>query len=117
METVDMRTLKEKWETLKWRCEQKKRKLFKWANEHPQAAFFTATTIVGGVSYGGKKILKHAGLKKELKIAECRHYDRRTDEYWFSKRPLKTQEKLKLEKMYQSGYSKGEALQVMGLLK
>lgn len=117
METVDKRTLKEKWESFKWRCEQKKRATLKWANEHPQAAFFAATTIVGGVSYGGKKILKNVGIKKELRITECRHYDRRTDEYWMSRRPLKTAEKLQLEKYYQDGMSKGEALQRMGLLK
>lgn len=117
METVDNRTLKEKWETFKWRAEQEKRKAVKFCKEHPQAAFFGATTIVGGMSYTGKKIFKHVGVKKELKLLECRHYDRRTDTYWFSKRPLKTAEKLKLEKMYESGYSKGEILQQMGLLK
>lgn len=117
MESVDKRTLKEKWEHLKWRAEQEKRKAVRFAKEHPEAAFFAATTAVGAASYGGKKLFKHIGVKKELRLMECRHYDRRTDEYWFGKRPLKTQEKLKLEKMYQSGYSKGEALQTMGLLK
>ena len=117
METVDKRTLKEKWESFKWKAEQKKRETFKWANEHPQAAFFTVTTLVGGLSYGGKKIFKHVSVKKEIKLMECRHYDRRTDEYWFSRRPLKSTEKLQLEKYYQNGMSKGEALRRMGLLK
>ncbi len=117
METVDKRTLKEKWETLKWRAEQKKREVKRFCQEHPEAAFFGATTLVGGVSYGGKKIINAVGARREFKSLECRHYDRRTDTYWFSKRPLKTSEKLELEKLYSEGLGKGEILRQMGLLK
>ena len=70
METVDKRTLKEKWETLKWRTEQKKRKLAKWCEEHPQAAFLTASTAIGAASYTGKKLFKYASVKKEIKLME-----------------------------------------------
>lgn len=117
METVDKRTLKEKWEMLKWRAEQKKREAKRFCQEHPEAAFFGVTTLVGGVSYGGKKIINAVGARREFKSLECRHYDRRTDTYWFSKRPLKISEKLELEKLYSEGLGKGEILRQMGLLK
>ena len=117
MDTVDERSWKQKWEDLKWKAEQKKMDAIRWCNEHPQGAFLVASTALGAGSYAGRKIFKRVEINKELKLLECRHYDRRTDEYWFSRRPLKTSEKLKLDKMYTAGYSKGEILQQMGLLK
>lgn len=117
METVDNRSWKEKLETLKWRAEQKKREVKKFCKEHPEAAFFGATTLVGAGSFVGKKMINGVGKKREFKLLECKHYDNRTAQYWFSKRPLKTSEKLMMEKMYNEGMSKGEILQHMGLLK
>ena len=117
MKTVDERTLKEKWESLKWRAKQEKKKVVRFCNEHPEAAFLGASTVIGTVSYAGKKVFKSIGVKKEMRLLECKHYDRRTDTYWFSKRPLKTSEKLMMERMYTEGLSKGEILQRMGLLK
>ena len=117
METNDKRTIKEKWETLKWRAEQKKREVKKFCKEHPEAAFFGATTLVGAGSFVGKKAINGISRKKDFRMLECKHYDNRTSQYWFSKRPLKTSEKLMMEHMYNSGYSKGEILKQMGLLK
>lgn len=113
METVDKRTLKEKWEVFKWNCEKKAREAKQFCKDHPQVAFWGATTIVGGISFGGKRLAK----RHDLKMVECRHYDRRTDQYWFSKRPLKTSEKMMMDKLYSEGRSKGEILNDMGLLR
>ena len=117
MDTVDKRTVKEKFETFKWRVKQKKNEAIKWCKEHPEYAFFAVTTAVGGISYGGKKIFNKVSAKREIRNLECRHYDRRTDTYWFSKRPLNTGEKLIMEKKYTEGLSKGEILHQLGLLK
>ena len=113
METIDERTIKEKWEVFKWNCKKKTREVKQFCKDHPQAALFGATTIVGGLSFGGKRLAKH----RDFKLIECRHYDRRTDTYWISKRPLKTSEKMMMDKLYSEGRSKGEILNQMGLLR
>lgn len=54
---------------------------------------------------------------EEKRARECSHYDRRDDEWYESRRKLKSSEKLKLREMYEAGISKGEALKRMHLLK
>lgn len=117
MDSKNFRTLEEKWEMFKWRAEQEKNKVVRFCKEHPQGAVLGVSTLIGGVSFAGKRICKAVDTKKAVKLVECRHYDRRTDTYWFSKRPLKTSEKLMLDKLYSEGRNKGDILNDMGLLK
>lgn len=57
-------------------------------------------------------------INKESRELECRFYDRRTDSYSWSKRPLKPKERLILEKRYSENRErKSEILREMGLLK
>lgn len=78
----------------------------KWA---PIVASGTIATV--RVAYRNHK--RHA----ETIDLKCRHWDPRLGEYYWSKRPLRTGEKLKLDDLYSRGYSKGEALRTMGLLR
>lgn len=48
---------------------------------------------------------------------ECDHYDPRLGIHFTSRRPLTNSEKISLQRLYEKGYSKGEALMILGLLK
>ena len=113
METVDERSFKEKWNAFKWNTKEKVANAVKYCTENPQVAIGALTAI----TFVGKKVIKAVENNREMKITECRHYDRRADEYYSSKRPLKTYEKIRLDKEYREGRSKGEILKSMGLLK
>lgn len=113
METVDNRSFKEKFNAFKWNTKEKVDKALNYAKENPQVALGAITTL----AWLGKKAIKGYEANREMKITECRHYDRRADEYYCSKRPLKTYEKIRLDKEYREGRSKGEILKSMGLLK
>lgn len=117
MESMDFRNMKDKIEYYKFKAKEKTNQVVQKAKEHPQVALFVGSTAIGGISFVGKRIFKAVDTAKMEKLVECRHYDRRTDTYWFSKRPLKSSEKLMLDKLYSEGKSKGEILQDMGLLR
>ena len=70
---------------------------------------------VGAVAV--KKGLKTHKKNEEIRERECSHYDPRNHQWYDSRRPLTSKEKLKLDQMYESGISKGEALRRMKLLK
>lgn len=113
METVDERSFKEKWNAFKWNTKEKINNAIQYCVDNPQVA----VGVVTGLAFIGKKAIKGLEQNREIKITECRHYDRRADEYYYSKRPLKASEKLRLEREYREGRSKGEILKSMGLLK
>lgn len=117
METKDCRSFKEKVEAFKWNTKEKLGKAVQWASENPGAALTITSTVIGATAYTGKKLFKIAGENREIKLIQCRHYDPRTGENWFTKRPLKSHEQLKLDREYKEGLSKGEILLKMGLLR
>lgn len=108
---------KTKLEEIKEKVERKKEDVKEFVDENPDGALLIATAGIGSISYFGKKMFKILDERKQMRLLECRFYDRRTDTYWFSKRPLRTSEKLEMERLYGQGYGKGEILKVMGLLK
>ena len=117
METKNCRNFKEKINYVLFKGQCKARSAVLWAEKNPEWALTIGTTAIGVIGYTGKKLLKMASLNKEMKALECRHYDRRACEYYYTKRPLKTAEKLRLDREYGEGKSKGEILLKMGLLK
>lgn len=117
METIDNRTLKEKVAALKFKAGEKVKQVKDWVKENPQMAFTAGSVIIGSASYIGKKAFRIVENKQAMKAVECRHYDPRTGENWFTRRPLNSKEQLQLDKLYKSGLSKGEILESMRLLK
>lgn len=69
------------------------------------------------MALGIKRVVKDHNDKKERNARECEHYDWRTHTWYTSRRPLTSREKLELDRMYDEGMSKGEALRRMRLLK
>lgn len=68
----------------------------------------------------GPKLLNCVGkffsYRKEKKVQdkrECGYYDPRTGEWWTTRKPLNSYEKLELERRYKSGESKGQILSSM----
>ncbi len=121
IETVDDRTFGEKVKSTAyiWKCRasRKAKEVKDWAMANPQTALMVGSAIIGGGSYIGKKAIKAADDKRQIRMVECRHYDPRTGENWFTRRPLNSKEQLKLDRLYKSGLSKGEILEQMRLLK
>lgn len=110
---TDKRTFKEKVETAKFKAKVKFYEVMGFVRENPQASIM----FVGAAAYLGKKGIRWAEDKRQMRLVECRHYDPRTGENWFTRRPLTSAEQLRLDKDYKSGLSKGEILQSMRLLK
>lgn len=113
--------LKEKIEDIKFKariktveaCDAAKRFYY----DHETEIRAWAPVITGGVMAAGRMAVKHHKVKKEEKLVTCRHWDPRKGSYYWSKRPLKPTEQLALDDLYDQGYSKGEALRRMGLLR
>lgn len=76
-----------------------------------------APVLVSGTVATVRVAYRNHKRKAETIDLKCRHWDPRLGEYYWSRRPLRTSEKLKLDDLYSRGYSKGEALRQMGLLR
>jgi len=88
-------------------------KALDWIADNPEKAI-----VIGGAIAGScKKAIKAKRRYDKYRRFECRVYDRRTDTYSYSTRPLKAREKQELECRYCSGERKSDVLQSMGLLK
>lgn len=121
--------IKEKIDQLKWEANAKKLKLkkeverkaaatAKWISENKEIVI-VATPIVYKV---GKGVIKYAVNKhddrREAKERELQHWDPSAGEWFDSRRPLSSKEKVRMTELQsQNGWNKGEALKHMGLLK
>lgn len=76
-----------------------------------------APVLIPAAGFGVKHILKQRSIRNEERNKELYHWDPRRGEYYMSRRPLKSSEQLELDRLYSEGYSKGEALKRMKLLK
>ena len=93
------------------------KKVGNWCVEHPVETVGIVVTVAGGIYKGGRLITRNREIRHEQYIADCRFYDPRIGEYVFSDRKLSNDEKLRFNKLYQEGYSKREALNIMGRVK
>ena len=116
METVDDRTLKQKWHDFWVRMGEKKDKFIEYCKENPNTV---AGVLIVAIPFIGRVLLAILRIIREY--LEDRHdrtdyYDPRTGEHWFTRRPLSSREKLNLEQRYNNGESKGKILHDMHLL-
>ena len=92
-----------------------------WCLEHPVEAIGIGSMVVSGGYKVAKLATKHKQMRHEQHIADCRFYDRRYDEYVWSKRKLTNDEKLYLERKYANGkdqkISYRDILTNMGLIE
>ena len=117
--------LKEKFEDVKEKSKEKVKdtakaawlKVEKFYYDHEDGIRTWAPVIVSGGLAAGKFAAKHHKARAERLRIDCRHWDPKKGTYYYSKRPLKSSELLELDYWYDSGYSKGEALRRMGLLR
>ena len=64
-----------------------------------------------------RQIVKTHKKNADKHSFECDHYDPRLGIHFTSRRPLTNSEKISLQRLYEKGYSKGEALGILGLVK
>lgn len=72
------------------------------------AALIAAVPIIRSVIVSERR-------NAEIRDRDTRHYDRSTNEYYYSKRKLNKREQDKMDELVRLGYTKGEALDRLGL--
>lgn len=116
METVDNRTLKQKWHDFWVRMAEKKDRFLAYCKENPDTVFgvlVVAIPVIGKILLGLLRLLRN--LHDDW-YDKTDYYDPRTGEHWYVRRPLTNREKLNLERRYNNGESKGSILHSMGLM-
>lgn len=116
METVDTRTLKQKWHDFKGSIREKWDKFIAYAKENPDTVagvLIVAIPIVGKILLA---ILRCIRDWYDNRKDATDYYDPRTGEHWYTKRPLNSRQKLNLEERYNRGESKGKILHDMNML-
>ncbi len=127
MQTIDMRSNKEKWEQLKWRASNNARRAYEdakknvneavqWVAENPAEAVAIGGMVIAGVNTGIRLVTKVGGVitdhNNKLTIY-CN--DIQSDVRL--KHELKYNEARELRDLMNMGYTKFEALDTLGLLK
>ena len=88
-----------------------------WAKAHPGEAVVIITTTASGCYKLVTIITKNRQIHHEEFVRNCRHYDRKHDQWVTSTRKLTNDELRYLERSYENGRSKRQALEELGLLK
>ena len=116
METIDDRTLKQKWIDFKCKAGEKKDRFVNYCKENTETVVgitIIALPIVGKMFTSAMR--SYRDYKDDRKRATD-YYDPRTGEHWYTRKPLTANQKLNLEQRYNNGESKGQILRSMGLL-
>ena len=88
-----------------------------WAKAHPGEAIVIVTTVASGGYKLITIITKNRMIQHEEFVKNCRFYDRKRDQWVTSTRKLTNDELRYLERSYDDGISKRQALEDLGLLK
>lgn len=112
--------------------ELKKKKALSWVNdkwtkvkntagklyeEHKdEIKTYVIPAMIPVVAMGLKNHSRHKEDARDERERRCRHWDPRRGSYAYSRRPLTGKEQQRLDRLYDEGYSKTEALRMMGLL-
>ena len=84
-----------------------------YGKEHPDHVLLAIGGVASMAKFGLKEKRKHDDMRRK----QCMFYDRRSDEWHESKRPLKPLESRELERFYKDGGLKSDYLAKKGLLK
>lgn len=113
--------VKEKLNELKAKAADKAREIGNDAKrfyyDHEREVWYWGPRIVAGTIIVANTVAKTNRKHKEDDRKDCGFYDPRKGTWYYSKRPLSEVEKLELDRLYDTGLSKGEALREMGLLR
>ena len=88
-----------------------------WYYRNEDAIRTYAPIVVPAVGLAIRQGIKSHNNRVEIRAKELYHWDPRRGTYYMSRRPLKSSELLELDRLYSLGYTKGEALKQMKLLK
>lgn len=111
------RKAKLRFEDARYKAERVKEGVAKWARENPsEAASVVGTAIFGGLTVGYGAVSKAKKKRDEFNERETRQWDPVTGQYYYTKRAMKNNEKLELDRRMKNGESKGEVLRDMRLL-
>ena len=100
-----------------WWVRDRIKEAWTWAKAHPGEAIVIVTTTASGCYKLVTIITKNRQIHHEEFVKNCRHYDRKHDQWVTSTRKLTNDEMKYLERCYDSGISKRQALEDLGLLK
>lgn len=88
-----------------------------WYNRNEETIRTYAPILVPAVGLAIRQGIKSHNNRVEIRAKELYHWDPKRGTYYMSRRPLKSSELLELDRLYSLGYTKGEALKSMKLLK
>ena len=88
-----------------------------WIRDNKDTISQYAPYIVGGVAIGTKVLGKYINLRKAESLGSLRCYDRSAGHYWQLRRKLSTDEWLYIERARKAGFSMGDILSELKVLK
>lgn len=119
---MDFNKLKTDYETkkeqFKWRFNSGLRKTAKFVSENKEIVAVAIPVVYKVSKETIKGINRYSENKRDIYERDIRHWDPSTGEWYESKRKLKNTELMRMDELRkQNGWSKGEALRFMGLLR
>lgn len=118
--SVKTNKFKDKVNKVKSGVKSKTEKVIGWAKEHPDKAIIVAVGIVqltGAIPKTITSIGDAVLWTKDAAIAGCKIWDPTNGLFWVTKKPLTGAQKLEFESLVKGGVDRGEALNIMGVLR
>lgn len=112
-----MGTFNDKWNHFKSVAQTSYNRAKAWTVENSDFLMIAVPTVLGVGTAIGKSAVRHHRIAEEQHLKDCYWYDRSSGHYWETRRPLRTSEKLEIERRRDNGESLGYILSSMRLLK
>lgn len=106
-----------KWEDFKQNVRYRTNKIGEWATRNKDILIAVVPAVIGGVTAGAGIISKASRHKSEKKLKERMVYDRNNGFYLETKRKLRNDELVYINKRHQEGETIADILDDMRLLK
>ena len=115
--TIDKRSFKEKFNSLKWEAKQKANKAIDWCIRNKDGIMYVAPTVISGVVVLAKVFNKHATVKKQEQLKDLYCYDRSLGHYWKLRRELSNAEWIEIDRRKKAGERLADILDELKVLK
>lgn len=102
-----------KWLNFKMKVSLKLRSIKEWICRNKEISLLVVLALGPKLINCIGKFFSYKKEQKQQEKRECGYYDPRTGEWWTTRKPLNSYEKLELERRYKAGESKGQILNSM----
>ena len=102
---------------LKWKAQAAWNRTKGWCYMHEREIQKFLAVMITAIILIAKNLYRDFRKFKERRSSDCNHYDFQEHQWYETKKPLSNMDKVRIQQLRRQGYTLGEALRELKLLK